>query len=78
MACRVPGKAFIFTAVTSGCRRTPKSVGDKIASVRLMYKFIKDFNTHEKIEGSESLQDWYKLDKKVRKEFCRYVWLEPV
>jgi uncharacterized protein YutD len=37
-----------------------------------MYKFIKDFNTHDKIEGSENLPDWYKLDKKVRKEFCRY------
>jgi hypothetical protein len=54
-------------------RRTAKSVGDKIASVRLMYRFIKDFDTHTKIEGSENLPDWYRLDKKARKDFCRYV-----
>jgi hypothetical protein len=56
-------------------RRNAKSVGDKIASVRLMYKFIKDFDTHTKIEGSQSLPEWYQLDKRTRKEFCRHVQL---
>lgn len=35
-----------------------------------MYKFIKDFNKHNKPPG-ENQPDWYELDKKERKNFCR-------
>lgn len=53
------------------CKRNAKSVGDKMASIKLMYKFIKDFNTHKKIPDSEDKPDWFVLDKKERKDFAR-------